>query len=268
MPIRLFKNEHGILHEVTNETGLTNMHGMWRSLIAKDIDNDGDIDLVAGNLGLNCDYRVDAKEPMELFAADIDGNGRIDPVLFYYIKDNDGVRHSYPASSRGQLAMQVPGVKKRFLLNDDYARAGFEDIFPGKTKADVLSFYCDETRSCWLENIGNGKFVKHVLPVEAQFAPINAIICEDIDNDGYKDLLLAGNDYQTDVVTGRYDASYGCFLRGSNKGEFMSVPPDKSGFILKGDVKDMALIRLGKGERIILAAVNDDSLRTFRINKR
>jgi len=266
MPVRWFKNDHGVLHEATSSMGLTNMNGMWRSLIATDIDNDGDIDLVAGNLGLNCDYHVSAAMPMELFAADIDGNGRIDPVMFYYIKDADGVRRSYPAFSRAQLAMQVPAVKKKFLLNDDYARAGFEDIFPGKTKADVLHFFCDETRSCWFENVGNGRFVKHPLPVEAQFAPVNAIICEDIDNDGYKDLLLAGNDYQTDVITGRYDASYGCFLRGSNKGEFIAVPPDKSGFVVRGDVKDMALIRLAKGKRIVVAAVNDDSVRTFRIN--
>ncbi|MHA4806842.1 VCBS repeat-containing protein [Flavitalea flava] len=267
MPIRFFKNDHGILHEVTDATGLTNMHGMWRSLIATDIDNDGDIDFVAGNLGLNCDYHAGAKEPMELFATDLDGNGRIDPVLFYYIKDRDGKKRSYPAFSRGQLAAQVPTVKKRFLLYEDYAKAGFEDIFQGKTKADVLNFYCDETRSSWLENIGNGKFVKHTLPGRAQFAPINAIICEDIDHDGYKDLLLAGNDFQTDVITGRYDASFGCFLRGSNKKEFTSVPPDKSGFILKGDVKDMALIRLARGGRIVVAAVNDDSARVFRINK-
>jgi len=266
MPVRLFKNDRGILHERTDSMGLTGMHGMWRSLIATDIDNDGDIDLVAGNLGLNCDYRVSAAEPMELFAADIDGNGRIDPVMFYYIKDVDGVRRSYPSFSRAQLAMQAPGVKKKFLLNDDYARAGFEDIFSGKSRADVLHYYCDETRSCWFENVGNGRFVKHPLPVEAQFAPVNAVICEDIDHDGYKDLLLAGNDYQTDVITGRYDASYGCLLRGGNKGEFTWVAPEKSGFVLKGDVKDMALIRLANGKRIVVAAVNDDSVRVFRIN--
>ncbi|WP_315815710.1 VCBS repeat-containing protein [Paraflavitalea speifideaquila] len=73
---------------------------------------------------------------------------------------------------------------------------------------------CDETGSCWLENIGNGKFVKRYLPMEAQFAPVNAIVCVDIDGDGMIDLLLAGNEYQTEVMTGRYDASYGCYLRG------------------------------------------------------
>jgi hypothetical protein len=130
-----------------------------------------------------------------------------------------------------------------------------------------MRFSCDETRSCYFENMGNGKFVKHVLPMEAQFAPVNAIICDDFDKDGFKDLLLAGNEYQTEVVTGRYDASYGCFLQGGNKKTFTAVSPVKSGFILKGDVRDMKLLSLGNGKRVILAAVNDDSLRVFRVRK-
>jgi len=267
MPIRFFQNNHGKLLEVTDATSPPNMHGMWRSLIATDLDGDGDLDLVAGNLGNNCDYHTSATTPMELFAADIDGNGIIDPVMFYYIMDPDGIRRSYPAYSRSQLASQVPAIKKRFLLYEDYAKAGFADIFPKRSKTDVTSFYCDETASCWLENTGNGKFIKHLLPVQAQFAPVNAIICDDLDNDGHKDLLLAGNDYQTDVITGRYDASYGCFLKGGTNNQFIAVPPTASGFLLNGDIKDMALIRLPKGEKLILAAVNDDSLRVFRVNK-
>ena len=81
-------------------------------------------------------------------------------------------------------------------------------------KDSILEFNCDETRTCYFENMGNGKFVKHILPVEAQFSPVNAIICDDLDNDGIKDLLLAGNEYQMEVMMGRYDASYGCFLKG------------------------------------------------------
>ena len=143
---------------------------------------------------------------------------------------------------------------------------GYDEIFKGRDKKDILELSCEETRTCYFENTGNGHFIKHALPVEAQFAPVNAIVCDDLDNDGFKDLLLAGNEYQTDVITGRYDASYGCFLRGSANKTFTSVPPVKSGFILNGDVKDMALIRLSNGTKIILAAVNNDSLRVFRVD--
>ncbi|MES1159152.1 MAG: VCBS repeat-containing protein [Bacteroidota bacterium] len=267
MPLRFFRNEHGQLQEVTGQTGLSETNGMWRSLLATDIDGDGDIDFIAGNLGLNCDYNVSGSMPMELYASDIDGNGSTDPVFFYYIKNKDGARESFPAMTRSLLATQVPAIKKQFLLNNSYAHAKFSDIFRGKATEGLLHYYCNETRTCYFENTGNGKFLKHVLPAEAQFSPVNAIICDDIDRDGFKDLILAGNEYQAEVITGRYDASYGVFLRGSSRKEFMAVPAPESGLVIRGDVKDMSLISLQGGGRLLLAAVNNDSLRVFRINK-
>jgi len=266
MPIRFFKN-NGKLVEITDQAGLESNNGMWRSLVATDIDNDGDMDLVAGNLGLNCDYKVSDAEPMEVFAADLDDNGSIDPVFFYYIKDKDGKKELFPGINRALLASQVPSIKKRFLLNSNFAKAGYKDIFKGKSADNVLTFKCNETRSCFFENTGNGKFVKHALPAEAQFAPVNAVICADLDNDGYKDLLLGGNEYQTEVMTGRYDASYGCFLRGNGKKEFTPISPVTSGLILRGDVKDLSLLEMGNGKKLLLAAINNDSLRVFSIIK-
>lgn len=262
MSIRFFKNTGETFRETTASTGLTEINGMWRTLISLDIDNDGDVDLVAGNYGLNNTYKASGKEPMNLYAADIDGNGSIDPVMFYYIKDDDGARRSYPAISRNLLAEQVPGIKKRFLLYKDYARATYDEIFKGK-KESVLKLYCDETRTCFFENLGNGRFKKNVLPIESQFSPVNAIVCEDFDHDGIKDLLMAGNEHQTEVVAGRYDASYGCFLKGNADKSFTSVPMEQTGFVVKGDVKDMCLVPLANDGKIIVVAVNNDSLRIF-----
>jgi hypothetical protein len=203
---------------------------------------------------------------MELFAADIDGNGSIDPIFFYYIKGKDGKRYSHPALSRGRLAEQVPAIKKQFLFNADYAQATANEIFKGKDKADMLRLYCDETRSCFLENMRNGKFVKHPLPTAAQISAVNTIICDDLNQDGFKDLLLAGNEFGTEVTVGRDDASYGCFLRGNRNKSFTTIPAMESGFMLKGDVRDMSLLHFPGGKKIILAAVNNDSLRVFKIS--
>lgn len=265
MPIRFFKNNHGKLEEVTSNTGLTQMNGMWRSLAVADVDKDGDMDIIAGNLGSNCIYHVSPDEPMQLFAKDLDGNGTIDPIFFYCIKDKDGKRRPYPAISRAQFADQVPAIKKQFLLAKDYSKASFDEIFSGTRKERLMRFSCDETRSCYFENLGGGKFKKHLLPMEAQFAPINCIVCDDVDGDGNMDLIVAGNEYQTDVITGRYDASYGCFLKGSKDKKFQFVPAIRSGFIIDGDVKDMELMPLSNHEKILLAALNNDSLRVFKI---
>jgi hypothetical protein len=266
MPVRFFKNNRGQLEEVTSNTGLGQMNGMWRSLAVADIDNDGDEDVVAGNLGLNCIYKASKDEPMELAAKDMDGNGSVDPIFFYYIKSEDGKKRLYPAISRAAFSEQVPAIKKRFLYAKDYAKATFNEIFPGNTDG-LLSLSCHETCSCWFENLGNGKFKKHELPLEAQFAPVNSIICNDIDGDGYKDLIVAGNEYQEEVMTGRYDASYGLFLKGNKNKTFQPVSPVQSGFIVDGDVKDMELVPLSNNEKMLLVAVNNDSLRVFKITK-
>ena len=261
MPIRFFKNDGKKLTEITASTGLQNMNGLWRSLIATDIDGDGDIDFIAGNLGLNCNYHTSAQYPMKLYAEDIDNNGKIDPVMFYYIKDENGKRKLFPSTNKDQLAAQVPVIKKKFLLNKDYAKATAKDIFSDNKDLQILT--CNETQSCWLENVGKGKFIKHVLPKEAQFAPVNAIVCADMDGDGIKDILLAGNEYQTEVMTGRYDASYGCFLKGTNK-TFKSISPDSSGFKIDGDVKDIKFITTSNNEKLILVAVNNDYMKVFK----
>lgn len=267
MSTRFFKGKQNSLEEVTANTGLTQMDGMWRSLAVDDIDGDGDPDFVAGNLGLNCKYYTNTDEPMKLFATDIDDNGSVDPVFFYYIKDNEGKKKLFPGISRSQFADQVPAVKKQFLYHTDYAKATFDDVFKNKKKEDIYTLTCAETRSCWFENLGNGKFVKHALPAEAQFAPVNAILCYDFNNDGIKDLLLAGNEYNTDVMTGRYDASYGCYLEGNVNKSFTAIAERASGFRVKGDVRDMELIESPDGTKKILVAVNNDSLRVFQLNR-
>jgi len=147
-------------------------------------------------------------------------------------------------------------------LNKDYATATADKIVSNDKGLQVLT--CNETRSCWIENKGGGEFEMHALPAEAQFAPVNAIVCADMDGDGIKDILLAGNEYQTEVMTGRYDASYGCFLKGNGQKKFETVSPGLSGFKIDGDVKDMKMIITANNEKLILVAVNNDYMKVFR----
>ncbi|MEO6636735.1 MAG: VCBS repeat-containing protein, partial [Ginsengibacter sp.] len=130
--------------------------------------------------------------------------------------------------------------------------------------ATVLS--CHEARSGYFENDGKGKFTFHPFPMMAQLAPVNAIACGDINGDGFTDVIIAGNEYQANVMPGRYDASYGLLLTGDGKGNFNAVPPVKSGLILDGDVKDLKMITVDK-KRILLAAINDAEMKSFAIKQ-
>lgn len=267
MPVRFFKNKSGKLEETTAASGLTGSSGLWRSLQAVDIDSDGDMDFIAGNMGLNNKYHATRQQPYMLYAKDIDGNGSVDLVPAYYIKNNEGGFELFPGIDRTQFAEQVLAIKKKYLLNDDYAKINMQQLLAVIGQKDLLEFKCETMASMWIENLGKGQFKSHQLPVEAQFAPVNAILAKDMDADGNIDLLFAGNEYQAEIGAGRYDASYGQFLKGDGKGNFKPVAAIQSGFIVAGDVKNLQQITTNNNEQLILAAVNDNLLRCYTIRK-
>ena len=266
MPIRFFENKKGRFTEMTATTGLDGMHGQWRSLIAADIDKDGDLDFVAGNLGNNNKFHITPQQPMKLYAGDFDNNNAYELIPAYYIKNNSGNYTLFPAIDRMQLADQLPSIKKKYLLSADYAKASITDLLSNIHANDLVEQDCETTTTVWIENLGKGKFQQHALPIEAQFAPVNAIVAEDIDGDGYIDLLLAGNEYGTEFTTGRYDASYGIYLKGNGKGKFTAISPVVSGFIIDGDVRTMKLIN-HKNNKEVLVGLNNEKLKCFQFHR-
>ena len=264
--VRFFKNENNKLVEVTDATGLTNMNGLWRSLQQADVDKDGDMDYIVGNMGLNNRFHIAPERPMMLYAKDMDKNGFTDLVPAYYIMDKNGSYTLFPALDRNQLAEEVPAVKKKYLLHADYAKVSMEQLKNDFGKDGWSELKCETTQSIWIENLGNGKFKTHALPLEAQFAPINSIVANDIDSDGNTDLIIAGNEYQTVASTGRYDASYGLVMKGNGRGDFTPFNIMQSGFIIDGDIKDLKMITMKNNSKLLLAAPNDSKLKTYLLN--
>jgi hypothetical protein len=234
--------------------------GWWNSITAGDFDKDGDIDYAAGNLGLNTQYKVSQNEPMRIIAKDFDLNGSLDPVCSYFVQGK-----SYPIYHRNILLSQIPSFKNIYKTYEDYAKSSMDDIFPENTLKDA---YIRDSRffeSAWIENLGNGAFRIHPLPVEAQLSPVFGMLSGDYNSDGNCDLLLCGNSYSSNIFTGQYDASIGLFLAGDGKGGFLPVTGRESGFFVDGDAKAMAELTLKDGSSLILAAQNSDSLKVFRV---
>jgi hypothetical protein len=261
MKVCIFRNDKGYFTDITSTSGLDETSGWWNCIHAADVDGDGDIDLIAGNLGLNSMLKATKQEPVEMFLKDFDNNGTPDQVICTY---ENGL--SYPCASLDELSAQIPGIGKKYPNYSDYGGKTVKDIFGENTIAQSTRKSAVLLESCLFLNNGNGTFEIVKLPTWAQFSPIRDILAEDIDKDGKMDLILAGNDYVVRPSYGRYDASYGwCLLRDSAD-SYKTLMPGESGLKITGDARKVRKIEI-KGKQYIVAAVNNRDLQVFQVSK-
>lgn len=256
MKIRFFRNDGGQLHDVSEEMGFSDTIGWWYSIYAVDIDGDGDRDFFAGNLGQNFRYRPEHN--LELFANDFDVNGKEDLVLAYTENNK-----RYPANSFSATLRQIPVIGQRYKTFDEFSKATLEEIYGEHILESSFSVKVNTYSSIWIEKTGRSKFQIHSLPALAQLSSINAFA--DINLNGKKSLIMAGNLYNTEVETPRNDASVGLILQYDNKGNLIAIPPSESSLLIRGEVKQMKTIKLASGREALLVAFNSDALKLYSI---
>lgn len=268
MPITVFKNEKGKLKNITQGSGLENDLGWWGSIAAGDFDNDGDIDFVAGNLGLNSFYRASEKEPVKIYAKDFDNNQSYDavPTLFLPTSGQDKTRREYPAQTRDDLIKQMISFRSKFQNYKLYADAPFETFFTPEELKDALVLTANNFHHSFIRNNGNGKFELVPLPQRVQFSCINGMSVTDINGDGNADIIASGNDYGTEVSVGRYDACNGYVMLGDGKGSFRNLSILESGLFIPGNGKAMVMLTNPQAQTIFAASQNRGRLKIFGLN--
>lgn len=251
MPVKVFINDGKSFTDDSGEYGTDDLAGWWNSISGADLDNDGDIDYVVGNYGLNSYFKASQKEPVEIYAKDFDNNGSFDPIVTHYIQGK-----SYIVHPKGLLTAQIPAMQSRFRTYETYGTTPFKDSFLPQELNGAIHLKCTQMQTLILENIDNKMFKSIPLPLEAQFSPVFGIIFRDFNQDHLTDILLSGNSYADETITGYYDASYGTLL--INKGNFIWEIPEQNqiNLVMDDDIKAMNIISLGAREAILTASDN------------
>ena len=257
MPLTLIKNYNGVLKKEKLNDSCDQRRGWWYSIESADFNNDGQEDLVLGNLGKNYKYQANPEEPFEVFYDDFDDNGSKDIVLAYY---NYGIQ--FPLRGFSCSSQQVPELKSKIQKYDLFASLDVKDVYGEVNLDNALRLHANSFKSVVLIN-KSSNFESIDLPYQAQLSSINDIIVDDYNNDGNIDLLVAGNLFTSEVETPRNDASNGLMLIGNGDGTFSANSRVETGFFAPSDVKKLHQIKL-KGEEGVIVGNNNDLMQYFK----
>jgi hypothetical protein len=262
MPVKVFLNDKGRFRENKEAFGNEKTQGWWNCLAAGDFDGDGDLDVVAGNHGLNSRFRASPDRPVTMFVNDFDLNGKVEQIICIY--EGEAL---YPMALKHDLTRQIPSLEIKYPKYEMYKDQQITDIFPPEQLQNSIRLEASLLETSLFINDGAGNFTRKPLPAEVQFSPVFAAEVGDYNGDGNPDILLGGNLHHVKPEVGRYDASYGSFLAGDGKGGFTNVPAKISGFHVDGEIRDVLKVTTSAGEMLVISRSNGP-VQVFNIVRR
>ncbi len=257
MPISLLIQEEGVFTKKALDQSALSDRSWWWSAAHGDFDKDGDEDFIIGSLGLNNKFKPSEKKPFKVFSGDLDQNGDHDVVLAKTIDDQ-----LFPVRGRECSTEEMPYVSEKFGDFESFANANLIQIIPQNQLDNSEQYTIKSFHSIYLENKGGLDFKAHILPIEAQMAPIKDIEVLDVNKDGHLDFIFAGNHFPSEVETVRYDAGKGGVMLGDGKGKFSFLSPDKSGIYIDCDARDLELVKLND-KQVLFTTCNNGPVLSF-----
>jgi len=264
--IQLLKNKGGSFSKT--KTALDAFTGWWNSIVAADLDNDGDMDYVAGNYGSNGFLQASNQYPLAAYAKDFDNNSSFDALFSHWLPATiQGEKKEFPIAGRDLLLREMSIMKERFPNYASYANTEMSQLFTPEVLKDAYKVTASYLQTCWIENKGNLNFDVHDLPARAQLGPVYGITARDIDGDGWMDLVLTGNEFSMAAYLGRQDALNGLVLMNNGKKEFKPLSIMESGFYTPANGR--ALVELVVQQQPAIAVgQNRDMLTLFGSNNK
>ncbi len=233
------------------QNGLENYNGWWQHLNVADLDNDGDLDLLIGNMGENFYLKPTQQEPIKLWIGDFDQNGAIDKIFSKTLNNRD-----VSVFLKKEITEQIPSLKKGNLKHTEFAQKSIQELFKDQIK-QATQLAINFSSSIIALNNGKGKFDVQLLPIGMQLSSINASSIVDLNNDGLLDVIAGGN--FTDLLPQfcSVDASWGNVLinRGNNK--YTLLTSAESGLSLQKQIRDIVSIKINQSNNILFLQNND-----------
>ncbi|MEO1655096.1 MAG: VCBS repeat-containing protein, partial [Bacteroidota bacterium] len=251
MPLSIFLNQGGKLTQIKPK-GLEQSHGWWNTIKLVDIDKDGDLDILGGNLGLNSKLKADSEHPLRLAVRDFDQNGSLDQLLLHHWQGEERL-----FATKDELGKQLVALNKKFVSYRDYSKASFKEIIDPVEFAQAAILQAYELRSCLFLNDGQGVFMKQVLPQSLQISTLQSFTLHDMNGDGLEDIFAFGNFHEINIQMGRYDASYGHLLWNRKGGQLEASKNREINLYAEGQVRRSRKLRYQNRWLLILARNND-----------